>query len=180
MESVNGDIMVSVIMLIFYLIFVLLVGVKLYGKVDNWFFILDRIIFIVEIGKVLKYGFLVFMLVVVFEFFVLYFIFFDVGFLFLLFVVGFVEEGVKFFLYFCGGDEFYCWRLIVKVVLIFVVIEVVFYGVIFFFFGNILGVFFRVVVVMYYVFFMVIVFEMVLRGFFFFGLFEGGVVLYFL
>lgn len=43
MGSVNGDIMASIIMLVLYLISALLVGIKLYRKVDNWLSNLDRI-----------------------------------------------------------------------------------------------------------------------------------------
>lgn len=156
--------MVSVIMLILYLISALLVGIKLYGKVDNWLSTLDRITPIVETGKALKYGFLAFMLAVVLELLALYFIFSDAGLLFLPLVAGFVEEGVKLFPYLRGGDELYRWRLTVKVALIFAVIEAVLYGVTLFFSGNILGALLRVVVVMYHVSFTAIALEMALRG----------------
>ncbi|WP_367884086.1 hypothetical protein [Thermococcus sp. JCM 11816] len=162
-------------MLILYLISALLVGIKLYGKVDNWLSTLDRITPIVETGKALKYGFLAFMLAVVLELLALYFIFSDAGLLFLPLVAGFVEEGVKLFPYLRGGDELYRWRLTVKVALIFAVIEAVLYGVTLFFSGNILGALLRVVVVMYHVSFTAIALEMALRGLSPFGLPEGGI-----
>jgi hypothetical protein len=155
--------MIGEILLGTYLIFAIVVGIKLYPKTDRWLSVLDRITPEVSTSKALKYGLLAFGGAALIELIALYFSS-GATFLVLPLIVGFSEEGMKLAPYLSGGDELYRWRLTTKVALIFAIIEALLYGIALLFSGNVIGALLRLIVVTYHVSFTAIALGGALKG----------------
>ncbi len=159
--------MIEVMALVVYVTAVVVVGIKLYFRADEWLAKVDRVLPETSTGKAAVYAVLAMLTAGVLEVAVMY----ALGDSQLLLAialplgVGLIEEGAKLIPYFLkGGDTLRRWRFTIKVALVFAIAEALLYGIVMLASGNLLGAALRVIVVMFHVTFTAIALASALRG----------------